>query len=60
MKKSHAQKVAAAEDRKVLRRRILKALEQGGYNTKPGYIPALNDATNHRVAALLRELLETR
>ncbi len=45
--------------RKVLRARILKVLEREGYNYEPNYVPVLNGATNRRVAALLRELLET-
>ncbi len=58
-KKSHAQKVAAAATRKALRARILRVLERERYSTDPNHVPVLDGSTNRRVAALLRELLDT-
>lgn len=57
-KKSHATKVAAAEDRKVLRRRILRVLRESRTYTFGGH-PKLRDETADRVAALVRELEAT-
>lgn len=58
-KKPHAAKVAAKEDRKVLRRRILRVLQADGTFTSAGR-PKLRDDTADRIAALVRELEATR
>jgi 3-phenylpropionate/cinnamic acid dioxygenase small subunit len=57
--KSHQQKTAAKEDRKVLRRRILKVLEGTRTYTESDN-PRLRHSVALRVAALVRELEETR
>ena len=58
-RKSHAAKVAAKEDRKVLRRRILRVLQCDGTYMSAGR-PRLRDETIDRVAALVRELEATK
>lgn len=58
-KKPHAQKVAAAEDRKVLRRRMLRVLRESGSIVIAGRL-TLRDEVVWRVAALVRELEDTR
>jgi hypothetical protein len=58
-KKPHAQKVAAAEDRKVLRRRILRVLQGAGTVVLTSRL-TLREEVVWRVAALVRELEDTR
>ena len=58
-RKSHAAKVAAKEDRKVLRRRILRVLQGAGSVVIAGRL-TLREEVVWRVAALVRELEETR
>lgn len=58
-KKPHALKVAHEQDRKVLRRRILKVLEQDGSCVISGR-RTLREETLWRVAALVRELEDTK
>lgn len=54
-RKTHHQKVAAKEDRKVLRRRILRVLSEDRTCVIGGRL-TLRDETVWRVAALVREL----
>lgn len=58
-KKSNTRKLADAATRKALRARIMRVLLKAGYNTEPGYVPILSGETSRRVAALVRELLDT-
>ncbi len=58
-RKSNARKVADAAARKVLRARILRVLTKAGYMITSEMIPVIDMSTSRRVAALLRELLDT-
>jgi ABC-type hemin transport system substrate-binding protein len=58
-RKSHVAKVAAKEDRKVLRRRILQVLQDAGSVVIAGRV-TLRDEVIWRVAGLVRELEATR
>lgn len=58
-RKTHAAKAAAALDRKVLRRRILRVLENAGtYDERD--VPTIRSHVALRIAALVRELKDTR
>lgn len=59
MRKSYAQKAASKEDRKVLRRRILRVLSEARTAVIAGRL-TLREEVVWRVAALVRELEETK
>ena len=57
-RKTHRQKVASAEDRKVLRRRLLRVLELAGTVVIAGRL-TMREEVVLRIAALVRELEDT-
>lgn len=58
-RKPHAQKVAAAEDRKVLSRRILRVIRENSTLMVAGKLTFHEDVIT-RLAALARELEDTK